>query len=86
MWETINSKNNDLISLDMIFVDEKGNDIHAIIRKMQLAKFRLLLTEGSVYTFKNFKVVNAAGQYRLTVNDLKIIFLINTVIKFEDEK
>ncbi|WOL00369.1 replication protein A 70 kDa DNA-binding subunit D-like [Canna indica] len=85
MWEAINFKNNDLISLDMIFVDEKENDIHAIIRKMQLAKFRLLLTEGSVYTFKNFKVVNTTGQYCPTVNDLKIIFLINTIIKFEDE-
>nr|XP_023914199.1 uncharacterized protein LOC112025746 [Quercus suber] len=46
MWNAINSKNNDIISLDMILIDEQNNSIHAIIRNNIAKKFKPLLQEG----------------------------------------
>ncbi|XP_049400044.1 uncharacterized protein LOC125864171 [Solanum stenotomum] len=50
MWDAINPKKNDeLISMDMIFIDEKGNLMHGIIRKTHVNKFKDMLSEGSVF-------------------------------------
>ncbi|KAM3235288.1 hypothetical protein P3L10_015324 [Capsicum annuum] len=82
MWDTINfKKNGELISLDMIFVDEKGNLAHAIVRKNHISKFKHKLIEGSLFIIKNFKMVESSGVYRPVENSLKIIFFPSTVIK-----
>nr|XP_019067320.2 uncharacterized protein LOC109119302 [Solanum lycopersicum] len=87
MWNAINlKKNGELIIMDMIFIDEKGNLMHGIIRKNQVNRFKDKLNEGSVFIIKNFKVVESIGGYRPVQNSLKIIFFASTAIKnlFED--
>uniref|UniRef100_A0A3Q7EYD7 Replication protein A 70 kDa DNA-binding subunit B/D first OB fold domain-containing protein n=1 Tax=Solanum lycopersicum TaxID=4081 RepID=A0A3Q7EYD7_SOLLC len=82
MWNAINlKKNGELISMDMIFIDEKGNLMHGIIRKNQVNRFKDKLNESSVFIIKNFKVVESIGGYRPVQNSLKIIFLASTAIK-----
>ncbi|KAH0767921.1 hypothetical protein KY285_003792 [Solanum tuberosum] len=82
MWDAINpKKNGELISKDMIFIDEKGNLMHGIIRKTQVNRFKDMLSEGSVFIIKNFKVVESIGGYRPVQNSLKIIFFASTAIK-----
>ncbi|KAM3248398.1 hypothetical protein P3L10_010167 [Capsicum annuum] len=65
----------------MIFVDEKGNLAHAIVRKNHVSRFKHKLIEGSLFIIKNFKVVESSGVYRPVENSLKIIFFPSTVIK-----
>ncbi|KAM3358575.1 hypothetical protein P3S68_021508 [Capsicum galapagoense] len=65
----------------MIFVDEKGNLADAIVRKKHVSRFKNKLIKGSLFTIKNFKVVESSGVYRPFENSLKIIFFPSTVIK-----
>ncbi|XP_015057538.1 uncharacterized protein LOC107003768 [Solanum pennellii] len=82
MWNAINlKKNGELISMDMIFIDEKGNLMHGIIRKNQVNRLKDKLNEGSVFIIKNFIVVESIGGYRPVQNSLKIIFFASTAIK-----
>ncbi|MCE3215481.1 hypothetical protein HAX54_002555 [Datura stramonium] len=82
MWEAINSKKDGkLISLDMIFVDEKSDLVHAIVKKNPVNRFKNKLSEGSLFVIKNFKVVETSDAYRSVENPLKIIFFPSTVIK-----
>ncbi|KAM3358767.1 hypothetical protein P3S68_021700 [Capsicum galapagoense] len=77
----IQKKKGELISLDMIFVDEKGNLVQAIVRENHVSRFKNNLIEGSLFTIKNFKMVESSGVYRPVENSLKIIFFSSTAIK-----
>ncbi|KAK4593214.1 hypothetical protein RGQ29_017377 [Quercus rubra] len=81
MWNAINSKNNDIISLDMILIDEQSNSIHAIIRNNIAKKFKPLLQEGKFYELSYFQVVDGNALYRPIDNDIKIMFTLKTSIK-----
>ncbi|XP_065625430.1 replication protein A 70 kDa DNA-binding subunit D-like [Quercus suber] len=85
MWDAINTKNNEFISLDMIFIDEEGSTIHAIVRKNQARTFRPQLLEGRVYTIKNFRVENTKGEFRPVHNDIRIWFMTITTIMESNE-
>ncbi|KAL0009125.1 hypothetical protein SO802_010627 [Lithocarpus litseifolius] len=85
MWDAINTKNNEFISLDMIFIDEEGSTIHAIVRKNQARTFRPQLLEGRVYTIKNFRVESTKGEFRPVHNDIKIWFMTITTIMESNE-
>ncbi|KAK4591323.1 hypothetical protein RGQ29_021498 [Quercus rubra] len=75
MWDAINIANNhDLLSLDMILVDEEGTLIHASIRKNLAQSYRPQLNEGSIYTITNFLVEENKGNYRPVYNKFKILF------------
>ncbi|KAL0009555.1 hypothetical protein SO802_011057 [Lithocarpus litseifolius] len=75
MWDAINIANNhDLISLDMVLVDEERTLIHASIRKNLTQNYRPQLNEGSIYTISNFLVEENKGNYRPVHNKLKILF------------
>ncbi|KAG5615582.1 hypothetical protein H5410_015406 [Solanum commersonii] len=64
MWDAIKSKKNgELISIDMIFIDEKGNLMHGIIRKNQVNRFKDKLSEGYRFIIKNFKIVENIEGY-----------------------
>nr|XP_018622666.1 uncharacterized protein LOC104085611 isoform X2 [Nicotiana tomentosiformis] len=86
MWDSFNpKKNGELIGLDMIFIDEKENLIHATINKKLYNKFKDKLTEGSLSIIKNFKVVESSGGYRPVESNFKINFLLKTVVKSLEE-
>ncbi|KAK9187190.1 hypothetical protein WN944_018582 [Citrus x changshan-huyou] len=87
MWESINTKKNrELISVDMTFIDENvENLMHATIRKHLVTRFKHMLSEGSLYSVKNLKVVSTTGEYRPLSNQYKIIFLVITSLKRLEE-
>ncbi|MCD7447761.1 hypothetical protein HAX54_034746, partial [Datura stramonium] len=65
MWEFVNFKRNrELISLDLILMDEKETLMHVVIWKNQVNKFRDKLSEGSMIIIPNFKVTDCTGEYR----------------------
>ncbi|XP_015075483.1 replication factor A protein 1-like [Solanum pennellii] len=86
-WEFINYKRSpDMISLDMILIDEKGTLMHAIIWKNQVNKFRDKLSEGFAVIIRNFKVSALTGDYRPVQSNFKITFLRKTAIqKLQDD-
>ncbi|KAK4721547.1 hypothetical protein R3W88_011780 [Solanum pinnatisectum] len=65
-------RRNEMISLDMILIDEKGTLIHIVIWKNQVNKFRDKLSEGFLIIIRNFKVIEIIGEYRPIQSDLKI--------------
>nr|XP_018622667.1 uncharacterized protein LOC104085611 isoform X3 [Nicotiana tomentosiformis] len=85
MWDSFNpKKNGELIGLDMIFIDEKENLIHATINKKLYNKFKDKLTEGSLSIIKNFKVVESSGGYRPVENMIDSRVNNNTVLSVVD--
>ncbi|KAF3966612.1 hypothetical protein CMV_009298 [Castanea mollissima] len=82
LWKAVNKRSgNNFISLDMIFIDEKKNLMHAIVRKNVFQKFSAILREGGTFIISNFKVTVTNKGYRSVSNDLKIIFLLTTSVK-----
>ncbi|XP_024990624.1 uncharacterized protein LOC112524911 [Cynara cardunculus var. scolymus] len=82
LWESLNSKKNgELISLDMVFIDEMGTLMATTIRRNLVSKFKHLLKEGLVYTVKNFKVVVNSGAYRVVNSKFKITYKLHFVVK-----
>ncbi|XP_016453002.1 uncharacterized protein LOC107777486 isoform X2 [Nicotiana tabacum] len=85
MWDSFNpKKNGELIGLDMIFIDEKENLMHATINKKLYNKFKDKLTEGSLSVIKNFKVVESSGGYRPIENMIDSRVNNNTVLSVEN--
>lgn len=86
IWQSTNpKKNNELISTDMILMDEKENLIHAIIRKHLTPRFEHTLREGSLYSIRNFNVVENTGIYRPLSCRYKVLFLATTAIQNLEE-
>uniref|UniRef100_K4D122 Replication protein A 70 kDa DNA-binding subunit B/D first OB fold domain-containing protein n=1 Tax=Solanum lycopersicum TaxID=4081 RepID=K4D122_SOLLC len=55
-------RSNEMISLGMILIDEKGTLVHAVIWRNQVSRFRANLCEGSVIIIRNFKVSESIGE------------------------
>uniref|UniRef100_K4CJU5 Replication protein A 70 kDa DNA-binding subunit B/D first OB fold domain-containing protein n=1 Tax=Solanum lycopersicum TaxID=4081 RepID=K4CJU5_SOLLC len=67
MWEFRNyRRDNEMISLDMVLIDEKGTLIHGVIWKDLVTRFRQNLSD-SVITIKNFKVSKVSAEEDRTV-------------------
>ncbi|XP_077237300.1 replication protein A 70 kDa DNA-binding subunit B-like [Tasmannia lanceolata] len=82
MWDAVNIKaNNEIISLDVIQLDEEGEHIQASIKKKFTHQFRALLEEGHVYVIKNFIVVDSKDVYRVVSNKYMINFHETTYVK-----
>ncbi|KAM3235289.1 hypothetical protein P3L10_015325 [Capsicum annuum] len=81
MWNVINHrKNGKLISVEMIFIDEKKNLIYGIMDTNQVNRLKGILNEGSLFTIKNFKVVESTFAYRPIESPLTIILSASTVM------
>ncbi|TVT97486.1 hypothetical protein EJB05_57267 [Eragrostis curvula] len=80
LWDSINNKTEELMSLDMILMDEKENIIHATIWKSLIDTYRPQIKENCIYAISNFKVQQST-RYRPVSNDLKISFMYNTKVK-----
>ncbi|KAJ9548755.1 hypothetical protein OSB04_021298 [Centaurea solstitialis] len=85
LWESLNSKNGEVISLDMIIIDDEQNLMTATIRKNLIDRFNNLLKEGVVYIIQNFKVVPNSADYRVTDSAFKILFTLITKLKKVDD-
>ncbi|KAG5598018.1 hypothetical protein H5410_039250 [Solanum commersonii] len=72
-YAIIPNKNGELISIEMIFVDEKGNLMHGIVRKNQVNRFKGKLSEGSSFIIKNLKVVESIDIVDIPKNGIHFI-------------
>uniref|UniRef100_R7W8D0 Replication protein A 70 kDa DNA-binding subunit B/D first OB fold domain-containing protein n=1 Tax=Aegilops tauschii TaxID=37682 RepID=R7W8D0_AEGTA len=80
IWDSVNPTTDELISLDMILMDEQGETNDATIWKNLIDTFRSKINERSIYGFNNFKVVEST-KYRPVSNEIKIFFAYNTTVK-----
>ncbi|XP_050262353.1 uncharacterized protein LOC126706841 isoform X2 [Quercus robur] len=81
MWDAVNRNNQEIISSDMILIDEQNNAIHSTIHKNISKKLKPFLKEGQLYALSNFEVGNCNEFYRPIQNEQKIIFLPTTNIQ-----
>ncbi|KAI3902984.1 hypothetical protein MKW92_009103 [Papaver armeniacum] len=59
-WEELNfMSTNDVTSVDMVIVDEEGDELHAIIPKNLIWKFDKQIREGGLYTIEKLHLTTA---------------------------
>ncbi|XP_023882276.1 replication protein A 70 kDa DNA-binding subunit C [Quercus suber] len=81
MWEVLNIKtNSELMSVDLVLLDEKDNLIHASIRKSFVNHVRDI-QEGKIYRIKYFGVVENKDAYRIVNHKYMIRFYATTSVK-----
>ncbi|MCH80683.1 replication factor A protein, partial [Trifolium medium] len=68
-------------SLEMVLIDEKGVKIHASVRRQLLYLFRSKIVEGNVYKMSYFIVCPESGIYRTTPHPFKLIFEMKTKVQ-----
>ncbi|KAL2923539.1 Replication protein A 70 kDa DNA-binding subunit B [Bienertia sinuspersici] len=68
-------------SIEMVFVDEKGDKIQATVKRSKLLRFGPILHEGSVYSISRFGVGQPSGDYRPTKHAYKLNFLSATIVE-----
>ncbi|PWA79540.1 replication factor A protein 1 [Artemisia annua] len=64
VWTTYNPKNNQVISLDIIIVDERRNSIHVKVPAKLMNKYKSLIVEGRVHNIHRFMVREYKMLYR----------------------
>uniref|UniRef100_A0A1J3F4X7 Replication protein A 70 kDa DNA-binding subunit B/D first OB fold domain-containing protein n=1 Tax=Noccaea caerulescens TaxID=107243 RepID=A0A1J3F4X7_NOCCA len=75
MWEARDfRRNNTLLSVDCLLLDEKSTAIQASIHPRRLHKFRNKLEEGKLFKISVFDVKKNQHNYRLSDNAYKIYF------------
>ncbi|CAJ2652163.1 unnamed protein product [Trifolium pratense] len=67
-----------VISLEMVLIDDKGVKIHASVRRQLLYLFNLKIVEGDVYKMSFFTVCPQSGIYRTTPHQFKLDFEMKT--------
>ncbi|CAH8362961.1 unnamed protein product [Eruca vesicaria subsp. sativa] len=60
------SRSGELMSLDMLLIDENSTLMQASIAAAREVRFRQSLTEGSVYSLAGFDVTRSNPKYRLS--------------------
>ncbi|CAF1778622.1 unnamed protein product [Brassica oleracea var. botrytis] len=74
-WEARNvRKDGELMSLDMLLLDEQSTLIHGSINSSRVDTFRRWLSEGSVYSLSGFDVARANPKFRLSDSPVSIRF------------
>ncbi|XP_074300167.1 replication protein A 70 kDa DNA-binding subunit B-like [Silene latifolia] len=83
LWEVLNfRKNNSLICVDMVLIDEERNYIHATIESSLWRFYRTKIVEGSICLLENFKVQPNKENYRVVSdNKIMISFIYETHVK-----
>ncbi|GJY79826.1 replication factor A protein 1 [Tanacetum coccineum] len=64
VWTTYNLKNNQVIFLDIIIVDERRNSIHVRVQEKLINKYKNLMVEGRVHNIHRFMVGEYTMLYR----------------------
>ncbi|KAK2361250.1 replication protein A 70 kDa DNA-binding subunit B [Trifolium repens] len=80
MWDNMNvRKQNEMISIDMVLIDEESNYIHASLPKNFAPKFRKKkLQEGKIYVVKQFEVLTNKKSYVVVKNN-------SSMLQFNDD-
>ncbi|XP_033134433.1 uncharacterized protein LOC117127840 [Brassica rapa] len=82
VWEARNiNKGMELMSLDMLLIDENSTVVHGTVSALLQLRFRPRMTEGSVYTLSGFDVTRSSPKYRLS--DAPVAIRFNDGTEFE---
>ncbi|XP_033137295.1 uncharacterized protein LOC103838187 isoform X3 [Brassica rapa] len=82
LWEARNiNKGGELMSLDMLLIDENSTVVHGTVSALLQLRFRQRMTEGSVYTLSGFDVTRSSPKYRLS--DAPVAIRFNDGTEFE---
>uniref|UniRef100_M4F735 Replication factor A C-terminal domain-containing protein n=2 Tax=Brassica campestris TaxID=3711 RepID=M4F735_BRACM len=74
-WEARNIiKGGELISVDMLFIDENSTMVQGSIPALRQLQFKNRLVEGSIYTLTGFDVVRSNPKFRLSDSAFSIRF------------
>ncbi|GAU39036.1 hypothetical protein TSUD_59920 [Trifolium subterraneum] len=81
MW-TVSSflKLDQVNSIEMVLIDDKGVKIHATVRRQLLYLFQNKFVEGQVYKMSYFSVTPSVGGYRTTTHPYKLLFQMKTKV------
>ncbi|KAG2255575.1 hypothetical protein Bca52824_074869 [Brassica carinata] len=75
LWEARNiNKGGELMSVDMLLIDENSTVVHGSVSALLQLRFRPRMTEGSVYTLSGFDVTRSSPKYRLSDAPVAIRF------------
>ncbi|XP_017225090.1 uncharacterized protein LOC135149445 [Daucus carota subsp. sativus] len=75
LWESTNTRENTLISMDMVLIDEKGNLMHASVPRHLVSRFKRHVSECKLYSLRNVKITTNTYPYRPLASDKKLLFL-----------
>ncbi|KAL2893427.1 Replication protein A 70 kDa DNA-binding subunit B, partial [Bienertia sinuspersici] len=82
LWHVPSYNNpSELQNIELVLMDEKGDKIHASIKRSMIMTYQDLLNEGESYTLMTFGVGLNSGDYRPISHAYKINFL--NIIKVE---
>lgn len=74
-WEARNiNKGGELISVDMLFIDENSTMVQGSIPALRQLQFKNRLVEGSIYTLTGFDVVRSNPKFRFSDSTFSIRF------------
>ncbi|KAG5411423.1 hypothetical protein IGI04_007742 [Brassica rapa subsp. trilocularis] len=74
-WEARNiNKGGELMSVDMLLLDENSTLVHGSVSALRQLRFRQRLTEGSVYNLSGFDVARNSPKFRLSDGPVSIRF------------
>ncbi|GKE10468.1 nucleic acid-binding, OB-fold protein [Tanacetum coccineum] len=66
---------------DLILMDEKGERIHAVVKKQSIPTFEPLLEQGMSVVITKFGVSENGGQYPILKHPFKLNFYRHTTVK-----
>ncbi|KAG2298749.1 hypothetical protein Bca4012_010244 [Brassica carinata] len=78
-WEARNTKKGgELMSIDMLFLDEQSTLIQGTMNTKRIPTYRPYLNEGSIYTLSGFDVTRSNNNYRLSDAPVSVRFIEET--------
>ncbi|KAK9689782.1 hypothetical protein RND81_09G080700 [Saponaria officinalis] len=73
IWEVEANEADKPYSLDMVLLDQEGDQIHATIPRRLINQYAETLKEGPIYRIQHFEVVESARSYRPVTSTNNII-------------
>ncbi|KAF6158293.1 hypothetical protein GIB67_001364 [Kingdonia uniflora] len=81
-WTTRNFTSKEVWGLDMLFIDENEDQIHASAPRDLIPQFSDILTKGDIFHVEKFNVSKINGTYRPIIDgEYKIYFKSDTIVK-----